>query len=483
MLKKIIVYGIGIFFSKALVFLLVPLYTRCFSPADYGYYDVLTSNIVMLVSVTFIEIWSGVLRYMFDDEEKYRPIKTFLIILPFLLIIYGIAFCLYSFIGELKFPLLSIFYGLCYLLFSVYNSICRGLNRNIDYVLSGVISTSLACGLGVLFVLVFHRGISSLLVSQIIGYSCAVIFMELRTKAICRSFKVHTSKKNIKNMLLYCVPLMINSFSFLFLGTFNKNIVINRLGETASGYYALVLKFTSILSIVISIFSLAWQEVAFSQINNENREQIYSYYINVFIKFAGLAIPIYCLVLYYFSPIVGGSNFVKATQFIPLAVVATFIAELSGIFSIIIAAIKQSWHILISTIIAAAVNVAVILLTISKLDINAASLGLMVGYLCAAIYRFAVAKNKTGIKLQFRYFMIISLETGLVFISFIFYSLWLMIAAIVACSGVWFVINYKEIRATFSRIRSKIRKMKTESNSDTEIESPIESPNDDEGIK
>lgn len=175
---------------------------------------------------------------MFDDEERYRPIKTFLMILPFLLILYGIAFWIFSLISEVKFPILSVLYGLCYLLFSVYNSICRGLNRNIDYVLSGVISTTLACGLGVLFVLVFHKGISSLLVSQIIGYSCAVIFMELRTKSIFRSFKVHTSKKNIKNMLLYCVPLMINSFSFLFLGTFNKNIVIGRLGETASGYYA-----------------------------------------------------------------------------------------------------------------------------------------------------------------------------------------------------------------------------------------------------
>ena len=37
MFKKIVIYGLGTFFSKILVFLLVPLYTHVFSPTEYGY--------------------------------------------------------------------------------------------------------------------------------------------------------------------------------------------------------------------------------------------------------------------------------------------------------------------------------------------------------------------------------------------------------------------------------------------------------------
>lgn len=46
MAKKILIYGLGIFFSKIIVFLLIPIYTRCFSTTDYGYYDVLVTNLL-----------------------------------------------------------------------------------------------------------------------------------------------------------------------------------------------------------------------------------------------------------------------------------------------------------------------------------------------------------------------------------------------------------------------------------------------------
>lgn len=83
MAKKILVYGLGIFFSKIIVFLLIPIYTRCFSTTDYGYYDVLVTNLTMLVSIAFIEVWSGTLRFMFDYENPYKPIKAVIKIIPF----------------------------------------------------------------------------------------------------------------------------------------------------------------------------------------------------------------------------------------------------------------------------------------------------------------------------------------------------------------------------------------------------------------
>ena len=36
MAKKILIYGLGIFFSKIIVFLIIPIYTRSFSTTDYG---------------------------------------------------------------------------------------------------------------------------------------------------------------------------------------------------------------------------------------------------------------------------------------------------------------------------------------------------------------------------------------------------------------------------------------------------------------
>ncbi len=461
MIKKILIYGLGIFFSKLIVFLLIPLYTRCFTPADYGYYDVLTGNLTMVVSISFIEIWSGILRFMFDDEShKYSPIKTFLVILPALLVLYGLAFFALSYIMELKYVLLSVLYGLSYLLFTVFNIICRGLNHNIDYVVSGAISAALSSGLGVLFVVGLDYGIQSLLVAQIIGYMCAVIYVEIRTHAVFRAFKEHTSKAQIKQMVIYSLPLMINSFSFLFLGTYNKNIVINRLGETESGYYAFVLKFTSILSIAISVFSLAWQEVAFKNATSATRDDMYTYYMNVFIKFIGLVIPLYCAVLYFFAPIFGGSEFVVAVKYIPLAVMATFVSETSGVLGIVITVSKKGIHILISTVIGACVNILFSTFMIPIWGINAASIGLLMGFFCAAVYRFIIGHRLFKIKLKIIPILITCAEMAGVVLAYYFAPSWVIGILLAAVAAVWIVFNLSEIKMTALKFSNKIKALK-----------------------
>lgn len=460
MIKKLIIYGLGIFFSKVIVFLLVPVYTRCFSTADYGYYDVLISNITMVVSITFVEVWSGIIRFIFDDERPYRPIKSFLVILPALLVLYAVGIVVLAQIMELKFVVLTVVYGLLYLLFTVYNSICRGLGKNVDYVISGVISTVLACGLGVLFVVVLKRGIASLLVAQIIGYACAVVYSEIRTRAVTRSFKEKISKQQIKEMILYCIPLMVNSFSFLFLGTFNKNVVLKQLGEDVSGYYAFVLKFTSILSVLISVFSLAWQEVAFQNANNKDRDKIFTYYLNEFVRFVGLLVPVYCLVLYYAAPIIGGAKYTDTVQYLPLAIFATFISEFSGVLSVVIAVSKHGLHILLSTIVGAAANIAISLCLTKIIGIDAASLGLFVGFLIAGIYRFIAGRRKYKISVKCGALLALAVEMFLTVLCFYFGKWWLILPAILMFLVLWGASNRHEFKTAFRKAKAFLCKTK-----------------------
>ncbi|WP_041610440.1 oligosaccharide flippase family protein [Treponema brennaborense] len=144
MLKKILIYGIGTFFSKILVFIMIPFYTRVLSPADYGYYDVLLSNMQLIVAIAFMEVWSGIIRFMFDDEDAYSPIKTFISLLPVFALLYVAVFSVFSCFFIIRFPVIAFCYGIAYLFFFVMNSVCRGLGRNIDYVISGAISTTVS---------------------------------------------------------------------------------------------------------------------------------------------------------------------------------------------------------------------------------------------------------------------------------------------------------------------------------------------------
>lgn len=462
MKKRILIYGIGTFFSKILVFLMVPIYTRVFSKGDFGYYDVLVSDMQMIVSIAFVEIWSGIIRFMFDGNDKYKPIKTYLRMFPMLLVFYGIGIIILSFVFELKYPIITIIYGLLYLLFSVSNSICRGLEQNTKYVVSGLISTVVACGLSILLSVKLHLGIKYLLIAQSIGYLIAVFYVEITTKSYRKAIKTNYEQGSIKGMTKYCIPLMLNSFSFLFLGTYNKNIIISQLGEAQSGIVAYVNKFATIVGVLLSVYALAWQEQAFVSASDDNREEQYSHYLNEFVKLIGLGIPVYIIACVFFSPLFGGTEYYNSEIFIPLAILSSYISNFSGVISTVIAVKKKTNFILYSTAIGAIINVVLASIFIKKYGINASAISLCISFGVIAVLRFIFTKKDFNLKIKWAYLIIMLMEVAI--IQTLLYTLGNN-RIIIACLGVafiiqWLFLNMDTIKNLFTAFANKIRRSK-----------------------
>lgn len=458
MIKRILIYGIGTLFSKILVFLMVPIYTRVFSTSDFGYYDVLISDMQMIVSIAFVEIWSGIIRFMFEDENRYRPIKTMLRMMPVLMALYAGGVIILNFIFEFKYPVVTIIYGVMYLLFSVSNSICRGLGYNTRYVISGLISTLVSCTFSIVFAVALHLGIQYLLVAQSVGYGLAVGYVELTTKAYRRAIRSTYIEGSTKEMSKYCIPLMMNSFSFLFLGTYNKNIIISQLGENLSGVYAYVGKFSAIVAVLLSVYALAWQEQAFVSANAENRDEQYSHYLNEFIKLVGLGIPVYIMVCIIFSPLFGGSNYYDSEIYIPLAILSGYISNFSGVISTVIAVKKKTNSILYSTAIGAVINVLIATFTIRSYGINASALSLCISFGITAMLRYYFAKKDFDLKLQWGYFVLMIVETIVILIGLytIGSKFSINMAASVVVTIIWLLINRKSIRSFVASTKTLI---------------------------
>lgn len=455
MSKKLFIYGIGIIFSKILVFLMVPIYTRVFAVSDYGYYDVIISDMQMIVSIAFVEIWSGIMRYMFADDDKYKPIKAMIKMLPFMIIVYAVIIFVISHIIELRYPFIICLYGIMYLLYNIATTICRGFNKNIDYVITGLIYTIISCGLSIIISFNYSKDIKYLFISQIIGYLMACIYVEIRTCSYKNSLKSFVDYKYILKMLKYSLPLMMNSFSFLFLGTYNKNVVLKVMGESASGQYAYVSKFSAIVSIIISIYSLAWQEQAFLYADREDRGDIYAYYINNFIKCIGLAIPSYILLSCFASPYIGGNGYLQATILIPMIVLSAFLADLSGIFSVVIAVNERTDQTFISTVMGAIVNVILVNFLVKKYGANGASLSLCIGFLVAAFARYIFVKKTINYKKIQGYLLAIIL-VEVMFIIKANNNIFLIVGFILF-TMIWGLLNRNNIILGMNKIKLFIR--------------------------
>lgn len=78
-LKSFSIYGLIPIFGKFISILLLPLYTRLLTPADYGAQDILVQLSIFLTFLINLEMYAGVGRHFYDRQslkEKQKLVST-----------------------------------------------------------------------------------------------------------------------------------------------------------------------------------------------------------------------------------------------------------------------------------------------------------------------------------------------------------------------------------------------------------------------
>ena len=68
--KSSMVYFMGNVLTKIISFFLLPLYTTRISTDEYGYFNTSTNYLDILIAILCMEIWSVIMRFMFDYEGR-----------------------------------------------------------------------------------------------------------------------------------------------------------------------------------------------------------------------------------------------------------------------------------------------------------------------------------------------------------------------------------------------------------------------------
>lgn len=95
-IKTAAIYFIGNILSRMIGIFLLPLYTKSFTPREFGNYDLIISLVSFFVPVIFFQIWDGMFRYGFEKNDvrgKYDLISNSLFI-------FTISIFFYSIIGR-----------------------------------------------------------------------------------------------------------------------------------------------------------------------------------------------------------------------------------------------------------------------------------------------------------------------------------------------------------------------------------------------
>lgn len=300
-LNDMLVYGVGTLGSKLITFLLVPLYTFFVPVAEYGYYDLCLTVILVALSVVCLQMNDGGFRFLVettDNSLRTKIISTiYKVVMCNSAVVLGIALIV-SMLTEIACVWLIVTMLVVMAFYEIAISTYRGLGYTKYYALAGIISSAVLFIFSLVLVVWLKMGIEGIFLSNIFARVISIACIELKLKVINRYFSFGvTDIKAGRQILLYSLPLMINGLCWWVISSSNKFFIEYYIGLEENGQYAVVLKFATILQIISVIFYQAWQENALQQYNSPDRNNFFSSIFNNYIYAMSALVVVFCFVL------------------------------------------------------------------------------------------------------------------------------------------------------------------------------------------
>ncbi len=290
-----LIFAIGSFSSKLIVFLMMRYYTEILAPAQYSVADRITSTANLLMPFVMLSINEAVIRFGMD--RSLRKSDVFTIGLKTVLAGFGVFLVCSPLM--LFFRLLSPYIALIavFVLFGMLKSVTAQFVRASGmvrlFVLDGFVSTATTIGFNILFLSVFGWGVRGYVLATVASNILSVVALFI-TARLYRFVDWKAKNPGLRReMLRYSVPLIPTTMFWWITNVSDRYVVTWFWGEGANGLYAAAAKLPNLLTIVSAIFYQAWQLSAVGEKDSEDAlsfySEVYEYYMTLlFLAGSGL---------------------------------------------------------------------------------------------------------------------------------------------------------------------------------------------------
>lgn len=433
------IFFLGTVLSKLISFFLLPIYTTLIPVADMGYYDITITYMYMAISFIFFEIWSAVLRFMYDGrtvKDKYKSVKSGLTIFSCSAIIYIVGGVILGNVIEIPCLNLILVCGILQSMVSYYTFSARGFEKNIDFAISGIINVLINAIINIIMIVYLKYGFVAMYYGLIVGNIAQLFYLELRLHIIANSIQEKFDKKEITRMFRYALPLCLNTISYWFLTNFNRAALNWELGNEANGLYAIGNRFGMLITLITTCFTYAWQDISFSYAGHQHNEnKFYSYACNLYMKFLIVGLYFLLPIAYYGFILMINENYQAAKGTIPLSLMVGVLSAISSFIENVFYAIKETKAVFVSTIISALSNIIIVFPLIRIMGINGANFSACVGFLINIIIQYLILRKKIDFGFNWKLFFVLLIICIPIFRYYntmsLVGSIWLWIFAIV----------------------------------------------------
>jgi len=395
LISNTIIFGIGTFGSKVLVFLLMPLYTRVLSSSDYGVVDLIIQTSNLLIPIVSLGIANAVIRFGLDKSVKKSDVFSIGLVTIFCgFVIFLMLIPVLSKITYISGHTVLIY---IFVLMSCLRTLCSQFVRAKEYVklyaFDGVISTITIIIFNVLFLVIFKLGITGYVMAIVMSDLLSTLFLFWAAK-LHRYVQIKNINKEVAiSMVKYSIPLIPATIFWWITNVSNRFIVAYVLGSEANGIYAVSYKIPTIIVLISNIFMDAWQMSAVTEEDKLSREKFFSKVFKVYQSILFLSASGIILFSKVVTKLLVSDAFYLSWKYIPFLVMATTFSCLVTFLGSVYMVEKKSILTLSTTIVGAVVNVVLTFILINKYDVNGAAFATFISYFIVFILRAVNTKQ------------------------------------------------------------------------------------------
>ena len=338
--KHTLIYGLGIVLTKAVSFVMLPIYTRFLTPADYGVMELIemTLDVLSIVAGGYLAI--GIFRFYYKaetEEERSSVVSTAVTILA---VTYALAGLLIYLAGDALsqavfdspehgdlIRLAAVSLGLSGLSITPLAYV-RLRELSTMFVIVQLAKMVLQVTLNLVFLVQMEMGPRGVFLSNMIANGVVGLFLSVY---VFREVGFRVSSSALWDLTRYGVPLVFTQVA-TFVATFGDRYFLQNSGDsTVVGLYTLAYQFGFLLAAVGYMpFEMIWEPVRFDIAKRDDRDAVYSkgfLYLNLMLVTlaVGLALFIKDILHLMTTP-----AFYPAATYVPLILVAYVLQGWTG---------------------------------------------------------------------------------------------------------------------------------------------------------
>jgi O-antigen/teichoic acid export membrane protein/glycosyltransferase involved in cell wall biosynthesis len=302
--KHSAIYGIGGLVSRVIAVLLLPIYTRYLTPADYGKIETLLALTTVMGLVLRAGITSAFFRFYFDADDhagRVRVLRTSfwftmgsatlgLVLLlmfasPLSTLLFGTdsAADLVSAAGVALWATVN---------YEQLTALFRVEERSVAFVVASLFNIFLTISMTLLLVVTFDQGPLGVIVGNFTG--TLVVYLALlgyRREQLGLEF----DRGLLREMNRFGIPLVPTAL-FLWVTNFSDRIFLVKLASVSeAGLYSVGVRVASAMVLLLTAFRTAWPAFAYSIRDDDEARRTYAYvlsYLTVVTAWVALALTL-----------------------------------------------------------------------------------------------------------------------------------------------------------------------------------------------